>query len=238
MMKSATFAALLVVGAIPSASAQQASFDCRLARLPDEIAICSDPRLGQLDILGTTAFNIGKQRPGSHDMLASAQALLLARIACKADRLCILDRQVAALRLYQQWDIPIAIPAWVPQYRAELAGATPALSTALPTQVGQCAMTEIAAIGDRFGNALAQEGGKDFDPGTGVSFSNGGVQVSYQHETAIQRSRVGDRVRMCLIEIPQNCPPGDDRGKIYTTTNMRTGEAWSLPDSQHSCGGA
>ena len=24
---------------------------------------------------------------------------------------------------------------------------------------------------------------------------------------------------MCLVSIPEDCPPGDDRGRIYTTTN-------------------
>ena len=237
MTRSTILATLIVLGLAPSAFAQQAGFDCRLARLPDEIAICSDPHLGQLDIIGTNAFNIARQRPGSRDLIASAQALLLARIACRADRLCILDRQIAALRLYQQWGIPAATPDWLPQYRAELAG-RPAVSGALPTAIGQCAMTEITAIGDRFGNALQPLAGKDFDPGTGVAFANGGAQVSYDREASIERSRIGDSVRMCLIELPKDCPPGDDRGKVYTTTNMRTGEAWSLPDSQHMCGGA
>ena len=237
-MRTSLMAGLILVGVIAPASAQQASFDCRLARLPDEIAICSDPHLGQLDVIGATAFNIGKQRPGSRAMLMNAQALLTARIACKSDKVCILDRQVDALRLYRQWNIPVVIPDWIPEYRAELAGAAPIAAGSLPTRVGQCATTAVAAIGDRFGNELAPVAGRDGDPGTGVSFANGGGQVSYQWEAAIARSRVGDPVRMCLIEIPRDCPPGDDRGKVYTTTNLRTGEAWSLPDSQHSCGGA
>jgi uncharacterized protein len=237
-MRTFLTAGLIAVATASSASAQQASFDCRLARSPDEIAICADPHLGQLDVIGTTAFNIGRQRPGSRAMVDAAQALLNARIACGANKLCILDRQTDALRLYQQWNIPAGVPAWVPGYRAELAGAASVAAGSLPTRVGQCAMTAIAAIGDRFGNPLEPSNGQDGDPGTGISFANGGDQVSYQREAAIERSRIGDPVRMCLIQIPQDCPPGDDRGKVYTTTNMRTGEAWSLPDSQHSCGGA
>ena len=26
--------------------------------------------------------------------------------------------------------------------------------------------------------------------------------------------------------------------KVYRATNLRTGESWEAPDSQHSCGGA
>lgn len=40
------------------------------------------------------------------------------------------------------------------------------------------------------------------------------------------------------MSLPQHCPPGDNRGKIYTTTNMRTVKSWTLPDSEHRCGGA
>ena len=31
---------------------------------------------------------------------------------------------------------------------------------------------------------------------------------------------------------------GDQRGRIYQARNLRTGGTWTLPDSQHSCGGA
>jgi hypothetical protein len=49
---------------------------------------------------------------------------------------------------------------------------------------------------------------------------------------------MGDRVRMCFVSTPLNCPKGDDRGKIYNSTNLRTHKNWRLPDSEHSCGGA
>ena len=231
-------AGLILFGSVHAALAQQAGFDCRRARLPDEIAICGDPHLSELDSIGTMAFNIARRQPGSRDRLAGAQALLVARIACKSNKACILDRQVEALRLYQQSGIPATIPGWVAQYRAELAGGASGSTGRLPDQVGQCATTAITQIGDRFGKALAPLNGTDFDPGTAVAFANGGAQVSYQREPTIERSQVGDPVRLCLVEIPKNCPPGDDRGKVYTTTNLRTGEAWSLADSQHSCGGA
>jgi hypothetical protein len=99
----------------------------------------------------------------------------------------------------------------------------------LPTFIGTCTETEIEAIGTRLGTP---------DSGSVVSFVNGGVQISYDPVPGIINSRVGDRVHVCLVFIPQDCPPGDDRGKIYRTTNLRTGQIWELPDSQHSCGGA
>ena len=72
----------------------------------------------------------------------------------------------------------------------------------------------------------------------GVRFANGGYQVSYDTVLAIEESRKGDRVRMCFVSTPLNCPRGDDRGKVYNSTNLRTHKSWRLPDAEHSCGGA
>ncbi|MGY4329412.1 hypothetical protein ACVWWG_003829 [Bradyrhizobium sp. LB7.2] len=109
----------------------------------------------------------------------------------------------------------------------------------LPQQLNECRDTVITQITDRFGKPLSLSAPKDgFDPGTRVRFENGGEQVSYEKESAIVRSKIGDQVRMCLKQIPKNCPPGDNRGRVYNTTNLRTGEAWTLSDSQHLCGGA
>jgi hypothetical protein len=99
----------------------------------------------------------------------------------------------------------------------------------LPTEIGACSDTAIADIGYRLG---------DPDSGSAISYANGGVQVSYDTIPEIHRSRVGDAVRLCLVSVPEDCPPDDDRGKVYSATNLRTGESWEAPDSQHSCGGA
>ena len=69
-------------------------------------------------------------------------------------------------------------------------------------------------------------------------FANGGYQVSYDTVPEIEESKKGDKVRMCLVSAPQDCPQGDARGKIYRTTNQRTKKSWKLPDSEHACGGA
>jgi hypothetical protein len=99
----------------------------------------------------------------------------------------------------------------------------------LPTEIGACGETTITDIGYRLG---------DPDSGSAISYANGGVQVSYDTIPEIHRSRIGDTVRLCLVSVPEDCPPGDDRGKVYSATNLRTGESWEAPDSQHSCGGA
>jgi hypothetical protein len=102
-------------------------------------------------------------------------------------------------------------------------------------RVGECLETQVQSTSDRFGGPLSNPPSQD---GTSVRFENRLGQVSYQFEAAIARSRAGDRVQICLKSLPRDCPPGDERGKVYRTTNLRTGETWVLPDSQHSCGGA
>ena len=78
------------------------------------------------------------------------------------------------------------------------------------------------------------------DSGSAITFSNGGYQVSYEKIPAIHRSKLGDKVKVCLTYKP-NCSHarrGDQRGRVYETTNLRTNERWALPDSSHMCGGA
>ena len=114
------------------------------------------------------------------------------------------------------------------------AAATPALA-APPARVGSCAYSTIARVGQR----LVGENGRQIpDSGSAVELRNGVYGVSYGQVEAVARSRVGDRVFTCLISIPRRCPPGDARGRMYTTTNLRTEESWTLPDAQHRCGGA
>jgi hypothetical protein len=109
-------------------------------------------------------------------------------------------------------------------------GAVPASAAPLPTKVGQCSGTQIAKLGWRLDGMP--------DSGSAVSYENGGVQVTYDDLPGLKGSRVDDRVRLCLVSIPEDCPPGDDRGRVYRAKNLRTGKSWEAPDSEHMCGGA
>jgi hypothetical protein len=132
------------------------------------------------------------------------------------------ERAVKTIRL---------LPAGVILFSTGIAAADP-----LPTQIGQCTNTTIKDVTTRL-----QDGATNRPiPGSGraVDFANGGYQVSYDTITAIAQSRAGDSVTMCLVSIPQGCPPGDNRGITYKTTNQRTQGTWTLPDSEHMCGGA
>jgi len=106
-----------------------------------------------------------------------------------------------------------------------------ATSSVLPTEIGQCSKTTISKIGNRF-----------FDDsnigGTAIEYANSGYQVSYDTIWGSKDSVVGDEVYLCLVSVPENCPTGDDRGKVYSSINLRNGKYWKGQDSQHSCGGA
>jgi hypothetical protein len=118
---------------------------------------------------------------------------------------------------------------------APLAAASDNRAGNLPT-LGACVRTTVKAVTQRL------EDGRTHrtipDSGSAVELRNGVYGVSYDQVGAINESRAGDPVYTCLVKVPHNCPPGDNRGKLYTTTNLRTEQSWTLPDSEHSCGGA
>lgn len=118
---------------------------------------------------------------------------------------------------------------------AALAGSS-ATSGDLPTRPGTCVWTKIKRLEHRLGEG--KDGPFVPDSGSAVTFVNGGNQVSYEELDAVHNSRAGDPVMMCLVSIPQNCPKGDNRGRMYTTTNLRTFESWTMADAEHYCGGA
>ena len=112
----------------------------------------------------------------------------------------------------------------------------PQRSGALPVRVGTCVRTTIAQVTQRLEDGATHR--VIPDSGSAVEFANGLYQVSYDQVPELNQSRRGDPVFVCLMSLPQHCPPGDVRGKLYTTTNLRTEESWTLPDSEHGCGGA
>ncbi len=228
-------AALLAGFNVETAHSATPSFDCGNAQAPDERAICGDERLAELDRAVTEGYRQAKDKDAS-DARDIARETLAGRRACGADKLCILDQQVKAIGGFADLGAAVQVPDWVGAYRLVLfQGRQPVQG--LPARVGQCGYTAIKSITDRFGEPLKAPA-NDVDPGAEVLFTNGGGQVSYDYVPAIARSKVGDQVLLCLVSIPQNCPPGDDRGKFYSGTNLRTKGSWLLPDSQHMCGGA
>ena len=94
-------------------------------------------------------------------------------------------------------------------------------------RMGACTVTTVIFVGWRAGNT-----------GSVIEYANGLWQVDYNLIAGIHNSRRGDGVRLCLTDTPKNCPKGDERGRTYKATNLRTRETWSGINSEHSCGGA
>ena len=113
---------------------------------------------------------------------------------------------------------------------------SPAFAAGMPKHVGECVATTVLKVETRLmdgSNGQAMPGS-----GSAIEFVNGGYQVGYDQLPAVDGSRPGDPVKVCLVSVPRGCPPGDKRGRTYRTTNLRTHGAWTLSDSEHSCGGA
>lgn len=113
----------------------------------------------------------------------------------------------------------------VPAAPALAAPASPSLG-----KVGQCVTTRIKTIGTRLEGVA--------DSGDEIEYANGIVGVSYEQDPALRTARKGDTVKLCLTSIPTGCPKGDDRGKTYRATDLRTHKSWEMPDAEHMCGGA
>ena len=124
----------------------------------------------------------------------------------------------------------VTVPAWVAA--TDMTVGMPPESRAMPAREGECARSRISATGGRI------EGDTAFSSGTSVGFAEGGSQVSTDGVPGIVASRPGDPVLVCFTALPKRCPPGDDRGRSFTTTNLRTGRNWSAWDSEHRRGGA
>jgi uncharacterized protein len=199
---------LITVVGTPPHAARAASFNCNQAAAPAEFAICGDPRLSQLDSAIGLAY--GQRLALDPSIRQIQRGWLKARnVGCGKDRTCLLALMNDEL-------------GWLRSGQR--------LSPALPRSVGVCSLTTVSRVGSRL------EG----DPGSGsaVEEANGAMQVSYDEIAAVNASRRGDPALVCLVGLPSDCPPGDDRGKTYAAANLRTLGAWAAADAEHMCGGA
>jgi uncharacterized protein len=201
------------------------SFDCAKAQTAVEKKVCADGDLASLDVAMVAAYNRALNR------LALAERAGLRR------------QHLAWFKIYRESCNAAAQAESGAHLKECISKALSDHTRDLDSPdndsfrvVGGCTTTTVSRIGTRL---MQGENGPDV-PGSGslIFYANGGSQVSYETVRGIKHSRVGDKVLLCFVSIPRSCPPGDDRGKFYTAKNLRTGETWSLPDSQHSCGGA
>ncbi len=234
-MRLVLLAGLLIGSALAAAPAAAASFDCGKASSPDEKAVCADPLLSELDSRMGKAYKAARAGSFADEAKTASRNFLADRAGCGSERACLIASYVGLLQFFQNVGVSSAA---ADEVTAEtIAKGNAPRSQELPKTIGACVTTAIDSIHPRLGDGGPPKD-SDYDFGTGVEYADGGRGVSYEREAALLRSQPGDPVIMCLVSIPRGCPPGDDRGRFYIVTNERTGESWTLPDSQHMCGGA
>lgn len=113
---------------------------------------------------------------------------------------------------------------------------TPALAAGMPSHLSQSVRTKVLRVEERLINGST--GQPILGSGCAITFANGGYQGGYEQLPAVDGSRPDDPVKICLVSIPRGFPPRDKQGVTSRTTNLRTHGAWTLSDSEHSCGGA
>ena len=87
------------------------SFNCRVARQPDELAICATPELARLDRAVVEGYERMLRTDGSRAAKSVAEPLLGRRHACGADIDCIKRVQLTAIAAFQARGAPVQVPA-------------------------------------------------------------------------------------------------------------------------------
>ena len=114
--------------------------------------------------------------------------------------------------------------------KAQASSDLPTSTSGVPRAIGDCVTTAISSIGTRLEDTPGS--------GTAIAYRNKIYGVDYSTVQEVEASKVGDLIKLCLVSLPKHCPPGDERGRVYSATNLRTKATWTLPDSEHMCGGA
>lgn len=97
---------------IPSvAFAQAPSFDCALATRADEIAICSDPQLAELEKTLADAYQALKDQQGPNAAKSIGTPILMHRRQCGSDAQCIYDVFESGIAKYQEAGVLVVAPA-------------------------------------------------------------------------------------------------------------------------------
>ena len=213
----------LVLGVLLlSPSVFAASFDCNKASTFVEKAICADSEISSLDESLSSSYRSALAdsskanaiKLGQHDWIKK-------RNLCK-DEVCLKNSYIQRIKAL-------------------------AIDNPLPKKIGQCVDSTISDKYTRFEDIEAGESG------------GGEVSVEFKNELALfilsisnfpekgnpdkymfstSDFALGDKVKLCLKELPKGCPKDDDRGKVYTVINYKNNKSFVGIDSWHSCGGA
>jgi clan AA aspartic protease (TIGR02281 family) len=88
------------------------SFDCRRAKAPDEITICSNAELSELDNAVVSGYGYVRQERGDAFARQTNVPLFQARQSCSANAACIRERQIDAVRTYHDLGAPVNFSVW------------------------------------------------------------------------------------------------------------------------------
>lgn len=101
-LPAALFGAVLAA----ATAAEAASFDCSKAAAPDEIAICADPAVSNLDTVMATLYGVRMEIPMLMGARGAAQdeqqAFLSQRATCGSDTACLTNAYNARIATLQQ----------------------------------------------------------------------------------------------------------------------------------------
>jgi uncharacterized protein len=106
-MRGAAFGTILVCAAIAAGgSARAASFDCNKAATPDEIAICANPNVSNLDTIMATLYGVRMEIPmlmGARGAARDEQrAWLASRGTCGGSVACLQTSYQSRIAVLQQ----------------------------------------------------------------------------------------------------------------------------------------
>lgn len=93
-------------------------------------------------------------------------------------------------------------------------------------QIGDCVRTRVDAIGPLAGG------------GPVIRYADGVMQAYDGSIEGQATTRAGDPIKLCLVSFTRDCGsivPDDQPGRTYATGNLRTGAAWTSPDTRSSC---
>jgi uncharacterized protein len=93
-----------------SAEAGQPSFDCSRASKLDEIAICNDAYLSQLDNIANEGYQYLRSTMGARQANSIDMPIIRKRQNCGSDKECIKFIQMEAINLFRGYGAPISAP--------------------------------------------------------------------------------------------------------------------------------
>ena len=90
----------------------QPSFDCAKAKTPDEIAICSNPELAELDNAADAGYEYVRGTKGAQFAKEVDRPLIRARQSCQANVICIKERQIEAIKKFHDLGASVNASFW------------------------------------------------------------------------------------------------------------------------------